>query len=1110
MSRYTRSRQRIHDDRRDPELEHDAEYGEDLDAQALIAAAVAEARRHVRRNELRTNSALDAISDWIEKSEMRQADETKRLSSSQERVASAMRDALDLMSERLDHIEKLVAETPLKTFEPIRDALSRLNERVGAMEGERDPGDRNDDEDSSLQEFSSLMENLGQRVAGVVEKIDELADAADEPKKRGERIASIEAKLGSILRQLSRHTHARERNVEASATSPAQAQSATNDPASSPRREMPGPGKPAAPFEGSRGKPEPQAPGPPPATAGAPSKQDANDSVANLRAELSALAAQLQRLEKGQVDPRVLGELLSTTNEVRRLLADPAMPRLAAAIEQSVGALTRRIDALLPKIADREEITALGRALLEINAKLSKSPASEGVERRIDALSAKIDQVMREPLSLVSRHLAELSSRVPGADATGDAFAAQANTLEEIKARVDHLARSVERSVGKTPENLEPMLRQVIASVQSTRQAEAAPGAVQALERQVAGLAERLGDPQSANAINALGRSIAKLSNDLVETRMTAMRAAEAAATEAAAKATSALHQQRVPAERELHATLADMNATLERMMGSLSHLEEQAASESEERVSSAPKRAEISAWSESEGHEHDAPRDEPETTDDKGENEPEYGAFEAAALEAARNAAERAAQREGATPASVAKPAPSDEPLEPGSGRPSPTPQGPATPPIDELIRGPSNDPRPASDKTIATGNGTAMSAQALIAAARRAAAQSASGANSNTASTRGGAGGAQLNLGAGVKRKPVLLALVGLVVAFGAVGAGRLLTGNWPLSIDRVELPPSRPAPQNDRLSSLSPRAAAVLGKLKQAVASHRGKEDLSQPANDVTGSIVAGPKPAVQTPALQTPAPQTPAPTSKPVEPGAMSAAQTPDPRTGSDFLTRLKAAADADDPIAEYELASRLYDGNGMARDPQAAAKLFQRAANQGLVPAQYRLANIFETGDGLPQDLASARSWAEKAADRGNVKAMHNVGVYLAQGFQGKPDYATASAWFRKAAERNLRDSQFNLGVLLARGLGTPTKDYKSAYVWLALAARDGDAESAAKRDEVGRYLTNPELDEARAMIANFKPVEIDRAANEVDVKDAKWERAAPTTGEADTSKTKKL
>lgn len=489
---------------------------------------------------------------------------------------------------------------------------------------------------------------------------------------------------------------------------------------------------------------------------------------------------------------------------------------------------------------------------------------------------------------------------------------------------------------------------------------------------------------------------------------------------------------------------------------------------------------------------------------DEPGEDEAAYGAFEAAALEAARNAAERAAQREAGPSTAPGRPEPKDEPLEPGSGRPPPGLLTPPNRPLDELILGAPDDlTAPASGKAAeSAGGGTsAMSAQALIAAARRAAAQSAAGTNPNAGSARSGAGGAQLNLSAGVKRKPILLALIGLIVAFGAVGAGRLLLGNWPLSLDRLELPLVHSAPQENRSSSLPPRASAALAKLKQAMAAHRGKEDLSQPANDVTGSIVGAPSSAPEAAASPTPG--------KIAEAFATNPAQTPDPASGADFMARLKAAASADDPIAEYELASRLYEGNGAPRDQEAAAKLFLRAANQGLAPAQYRLANIYETGSGMSQDFSMARSWSEKAADRGNVKAMHHIGVYLAQGIQGKPDYATAVTWFKKAAERDLRDSQFNLGVLMVRGLGTP-KDYKGAYVWLALAARDADTESTAKRDEVGRYLTNAELDDAKAMIANFKPVEVDRAANDVDIKDIKWDRAAPASTEADAAKTKKL
>jgi len=1186
VSRYTRSRQaRSHDDPRDVDAEHDADLGEDLDAQALIAAAVAEAKRYVRRNELRTNSALDAISDWIEKSEMRHADESKRLASSQERVAGAMRDALDLMTKRLNHIERLVAEAPAKAFEPIRHALGRLDDRVSFMESEHS------DDDRSSKEFAALMESLGKRVAGVVEKIDELADARDRdnPTVRGERIAGIESKLGSILQQLSRPPKTDESS--APATSHADEPSSAPmprppaPPAAAPRlgvmlRSVTSSGKLDAAVEDIRRRQEELGGNPGQRTGRASGTAQASAGLAELRSELGALGVQLQRLESGRVDPQMLSELLDTTREVRRLLADPAMPQLVRSIQESVGELTQRIDDLSTKLVDREEVASLVNAISEINGKLSQPP-SDAVERRIDALSAKIDEVMREPLALVGQHLADLSSRLPAAGEAGasheaiveirkrlEQLAAKAEapaprevspaqmsvlaeikerldrvstkldqaprglesaTLNDLRGRLEELAQSVERSAAKTPETLDRLLRQITASLQSARPSDSAPGAVQVLEHQIAALAERLGDPQSANAIHALEHSMARLADDLAETRNVAMKAAETAASDAAAQATSAMRQQRSPGDRELQATLVDMNATLERIMDRLSDLEGHAPSTvSEPRMPSVSTMPVGTAplWADA-GVSNLGSHEEPILPNHEGAPGAQAGedvALEAAALEAARNAAERAAQQGSATAAAQAEPTPGDEPLEPGSGRPAPTSAAaaPANRPIGELILGPAGgdhasplgDAGGSKGGALGGAKGGASSAQALIAAARRAAAQSAAGENAAPNTTgRGGTKSAlsSLTFGSNLKRKPILLALIGLIAAFGAVGAGRLLFGNWTFSLDGLEPSFLHPAPQHDHSSNLSPQASSAFAKVKKALAAHAVKEDLSLPANDVTGSIApASPVP----PASTASAPSSSAPlaataAAKPTEPGATTAMQSPAPTSEGDWLTKLKVAANSDDPVAEYELASRLYDGNGMARDPQAAAKLFQRAADQGLAPAQYRLANMYETGVGMPKDLASAKAWSEKAADRGNVKAMHNVGVFLAQGVQGKPDYATAVTWFRKAAERNVRDSQFNLGILMARGLGTP-RDFKGSYVWFALAARDGDADSAAKRDEVAQRLTNAELDQAKASVANFKPLEADHAANEVDVKDIKWDRIKPASGEADAGKTNKL
>ena len=84
--------------------------------------------------------------------------------------------------------------------------------------------------------------------------------------------------------------------------------------------------------------------------------------------------------------------------------------------------------------------------------------------------------------------------------------------------------------------------------------------------------------------------------------------------------------------------------------------------------------------------------------------------------------------------------------------------------------------------------------------------------------------------------------------------------------------------------------------------------------------------------------------------------------------------------------------------------------------------------------------------------------MHNLAVMNAEGAGGgKPDYAEAAQWFRKAGQLGIRDSQFNLGILYARGLGVP-QDLVQSWLWFSLAAQQGDADAAKKRDEVAAKM----------------------------------------------------
>jgi localization factor PodJL len=208
--------------------------------------------------------------------------------------------------------------------------------------------------------------------------------------------------------------------------------------------------------------------------------------------------------------------------------------------------------------------------------------------------------------------------------------------------------------------------------------------------------------------------------------------------------------------------------------------------------------------------------------------------------------------------------------------------------------------------------------------------------------------------------------------------------------------------------------------------------------------------------------------------------------------------LRSAAIAGDAGAETELGIRCLEGRTAPRDPKLASRWLELAANQGLPYAEYRLAALYEKGIGGPRDLPLARVWYQKAADAGNARAMHNLAVLNAQDAgAGKPDYGLAAIGFRSAAELGLRDSQFNLGVLYGRGLGVP-QDFAQSWMWFSLAAQQGDADAAKKRDEVAARLDAKALAAAAKMYTEFKLKTPLPSANEIPTPPGGWDAKSVT------------
>ena len=210
--------------------------------------------------------------------------------------------------------------------------------------------------------------------------------------------------------------------------------------------------------------------------------------------------------------------------------------------------------------------------------------------------------------------------------------------------------------------------------------------------------------------------------------------------------------------------------------------------------------------------------------------------------------------------------------------------------------------------------------------------------------------------------------------------------------------------------------------------------------------------------------------------------------------------LRQTAASGDAKAQYVIATRVAEGEGIPRDAVQAATWFELAASAGLAPAQYRLGVLYERGEGVAKNHAKAREWYVRAAEQGNIKAMHNLAV-AESGRKGETaNYSMAVKWFGEAAARGLSDSQFNLGILAEHGLGMH-KNLMEAYKWFSLAAANGDAEAVKRRDLVKLQIPAEALVVADKTIASWKPVAVNGEANEV-AEQPSWHTEAATPNKA--------
>ena len=175
---------------------------------------------------------------------------------------------------------------------------------------------------------------------------------------------------------------------------------------------------------------------------------------------------------------------------------------------------------------------------------------------------------------------------------------------------------------------------------------------------------------------------------------------------------------------------------------------------------------------------------------------------------------------------------------------------------------------------------------------------------------------------------------------------------------------------------------------------------------------------------------------------------------------------RKAADKGSSSAMVELGVLLGTGNGVAKDPAEAGKLFERAAQAGNPRG---VSNLSALSGGAPSDPVKARASLSKAAETNSAEAQYQLGLMTADGVGGPKDDVAARALFEKAAEQGHAGALERLGAFAQSGRGGPQDSSAAkAYYEKAAALGNEDAKAALKRvecpyvikDKNGKFVTS--------------------------------------------------
>jgi TPR repeat protein len=117
---------------------------------------------------------------------------------------------------------------------------------------------------------------------------------------------------------------------------------------------------------------------------------------------------------------------------------------------------------------------------------------------------------------------------------------------------------------------------------------------------------------------------------------------------------------------------------------------------------------------------------------------------------------------------------------------------------------------------------------------------------------------------------------------------------------------------------------------------------------------------------------------------------------------------------------YHGAGRSEEDSAIARDPVAATHRLKPAAERDNAMAQYLLASLYRKGEGVPKDEDKALHWALAAAEHGIAGAQYDAAVLLGSRVHAWASLVEAYKWFLLATRKGYPGARQNLEILTKR------------------------------------------------------------------------------------------